>query len=115
MTEEIRAKIGRPSPRNKGGWLTDYGRWRMPVPRDERIDHPTVDSKGYIARSHYVWNRARPDDPVLRGQVIHHINGDPLDDRVENLQKFPSQSEHAAHHAPATVRRRRRNRLGQFV
>jgi hypothetical protein len=106
MTEEIRERIGgRPSPTFKGGWL-DRGRWRVPVPRETRHLHPTVDKKGYMARAHLVWNTAHPDDPVQRGQVVHHRNGDSLDDRLENLECLPSQAEHARIHFKGKPRRK---------
>ena len=40
-----------------------------------------------------VWNFYNPDDPILEGEIIHHVNGDPSDDRIENLQKM-TQGEH---------------------
>ncbi|WHX50537.1 HNH endonuclease signature motif containing protein [Paenibacillus woosongensis] len=33
------------------------------------------------------------------GEVVHHINGNRRDNRLENLMVFPSQEEHAAWHA----------------
>jgi hypothetical protein len=45
-----------------------------------------------------VWNRANPDDPVRPGDVIHHINENPSDDRLENLEKT-TQDRHARHHS----------------
>lgn len=33
------------------------------------------------------------------GEVVHHINGDKRDNRLENLQVFSSQAEHARWHA----------------
>ncbi len=32
------------------------------------------------------------------GEVVHHENEDPTDDRIENLRLFPSQAEHQRHH-----------------
>jgi hypothetical protein len=81
----------------------------------ERAAHPTVDSRGYIARSHYVWDQAHPDDPVQRGEVIHHINHDSLDDRPENLAKLADQAAHMRHHGPITAARRPRDQLGRFL
>lgn len=85
MTAAIRAKIGMPGARNpnyKGGWLGTDGHYRI----------------GRRMRSHIVWDNTHPDDPVQKGEVIHHVNGDPTDDDPENLAKLPSQSTHAQHH-----------------
>lgn len=43
--------------------------------------------KGKIL-AHDIWNFNCPKDPVLKGEAIHHINGDPSDDRIENLEKM---------------------------
>ena len=121
MTTEIRARIGRMGADNhnyKGGWILISGKghrlFRMPLSLAERGNHPTVDQRGTIARSHYVWDLTHPDDPVLPGEVIHHMNGQSLDDRPENLAKLANQSVHAALHAPEIAARRRRDREGRF-
>jgi len=31
-------------------------------------------------------------------EVVHHVNGDKQDNRLENLRLFSGQSEHAKHH-----------------
>lgn len=68
------------------------------MPEKERHLHPTVYKDGYILRYVYVWNRAHPDNPVQRGEIIHHINENPTDDRPENLEKTV-QARHATHHS----------------
>mgnify|MGYP001617913704 CR=1 FL=1 len=87
MTLEIRAKIGRKGKDNlnyKGGWLGDDGHIRI----------------GKILRSHIVWDARHPDNPVKPREVIHHLNGNPSDDRPENLIKLLNQNQHAhLHHA----------------
>jgi hypothetical protein len=119
MTDEIRSKISRPSPRNKGGWVQRdrYGaeRLRVSVPRTERHLHPTVNARGYIARSHLIWNQTHPDNPVRPGELIHHMNHNSMDDRPENLMKLSSQSDHARHHGPLIAAKRGRDAQGRFT
>ena len=37
--------------------------------------------------------------PLKPGEVVHHINGDKLDNRPENIMVFENQAEHARWHA----------------
>lgn len=48
---------------------------------------PYSSKKGYTARSVYVWWIHNPYDEIAHNEVIHHINFDPQDDRIENLMK----------------------------
>lgn len=36
--------------------------------------------------------------PLLRAEVIHHINGDKHDNRIGNLRVFASNEEHMRYH-----------------
>ena len=47
-------------------------------------------------RAHMVWKAA--NGPVPRGRLLHHINGDCADDRLDNLQ-LVTRAEHARLHA----------------
>lgn len=47
---------------------------------------------------------------LLRTEIIHHKNGNPSDNRLENLEVLVSQSSHAKHHHPL----RTRNKKGQY-
>lgn len=103
MTQAIRDKIGASvhaenHPKWTGGtWIGDFGTVYIRLPDDERGRHPTMRRDGYIRRYHYVWNKAHPDNPVRRGDVIHHKNENHQDDRIENLEKI-QQSDHARGH-----------------
>ena len=51
--------------------------------------------------------------PISKGTLIHHINGDPFDDRMENFQAV-TRAEHARIHAtPETMREKGRKGLAQ--
>lgn len=62
-------------------------------------DHPYAHRKlGYVFNSRLVMEKRlgrflRPEE------VVHHINGNSLDDRPENLMLFANQSLHARHHS----------------
>ena len=43
--------------------------------------------------------------PLLKGEVVHHLNGDRLDNRPENLEVCLSAGKHAAQYHPASKRR----------
>lgn len=103
MTEGVKRKISKSvsaesNPNWSGGaWVSNEGRVFVRVPTNERYLHPTIRKDGYIQRYQYVWNTNHPEDPVREGDVIHHINEDPADDRIENLEKT-TQSKHAREH-----------------
>lgn len=51
---------------------------------------------------------------LLKNEVVHHIDGNPMNNDVSNLQVM-MRSEHAAHHAKQFLDKRERNNHGQFV
>jgi hypothetical protein len=57
-----------------------------------------VNSK-VMPRAHVVWNKYYPDDLVKKGEMIHHINENPRDDRICNLKKM-TKTEHMKIHGP---------------
>jgi hypothetical protein len=59
------------------------------------------ESKGYYYRRVYlhieVWENAH--GPLPEGWVVHHINGNKGDNRLENLQGMPAKEHMRLHHA----------------
>ena len=43
------------------------------------------------------WIYYYPNDPILKDEIIHHINEDTSDDRIENLQKMKRNKHQSLH------------------
>lgn len=60
--------------------------------------HPeSLDAQGYITE-HRAVMEAHLGRALLATEVVHHINEDRRDNRIENLMLFASQSDHMRHH-----------------
>lgn len=46
---------------------------------------------------HVIWEEHYPNDPVLEGEVVHHIDGNPRNNCITNLQKI-TRAEHMELH-----------------
>jgi len=56
----------------------------------------------WVFEHRYLWEKA--NGPIPKDSVIHHINGNKLDNQLENLQLL-NRSEHAAlHHSQGDIR-----------
>jgi hypothetical protein len=70
--------------------------------------HDTNDG-GYIAEHRFVYEEYL-GRPLVKNEIVHHINDNKLDNRIENLELM-SQREHALLHSKT----RKRNEEGDFT
>ena len=62
-------------------------------------DHPLRDSNKYVL-DHRLLMEKHLGRYLTPKEVVHHINGDTADNRIENLKLFANQSEHLKHDVP---------------
>ena len=94
---------GNKNPNWRGGRLTKYNGYIIQF----CPDHPNCSKDGYILE-HLLLMEKHIGRTLLPTEVVHHINGDNQDNRIENLMLFINQANHAKHEI------RKRNKKGQF-
>lgn len=90
---------GAGSPRWNGGRSTSGSGGRYVTVRAPS-DYPfpqSVSRRGYI-REHRMVMELHLGRALLRTEVVHHVNHDTRDNRIENLELVESQSRHLAEH-----------------
>lgn len=60
------------------------------------ITHPLADPNGYAYEHILVWISA--GNSLEKGEILHHINGDRLDNRLQNLEKMTRAQHNVVHH-----------------
>jgi len=81
---------------NGGKYLTHAGYLMVRPPAD--YPHSPPDKRGYI-REHRMVMEMHLGRALRPGEVVHHLNGDKIDNRIENLEVCDSQSEHITGHS----------------
>ena len=82
-------KAGAEHPGWRGGRTVDKAGYVLVY----RPDHPACNSSGYL-REHRLVCELALGRPLLPGEVVHHKNDDPADNRPENLQVYDSNADH---------------------
>ena len=80
------------NPRWKGGISISDGYISIYLP-----NHPQANSYGYI-RQHRIIMEQKLKRYLKPTEIVHHINGDKKDNRIENLKLFSSNSNHIKEH-----------------
>lgn len=73
------------------------------------VGHPLADPNGYC-REHDLIMAAAIGRSLTPDEIVHHVNGDKTDNRIENLQ-LTHLPEHNAHHNAD----RGRDEMGRFL
>lgn len=74
-----------------------------------RSDHPDANSRGYV-RQHRLFMEEHIGRRLMKTEVVHHINDDPADNRIENLQLYKNNAEHKRDDS----KHRKRKKNGRF-
>lgn len=90
-TQRTGPRSGPGHPNWKGGRMLLGGYWQIYSP-----DHPRVTLAGYVAEHRLVVEK-KLGRFLESSEVVHHIDGDRLNNSPENLQVFRTNREHLAH------------------
>lgn len=85
-----KAHYGEKNPSWNGGVTVCKGYRHILTP-----NHPHARNSGYVAEHRLVMEK-HIGRYLTPGEVVHHINGDTMDNRIENLELFSSNAEHLA-------------------
>jgi len=77
-------------------------------------EHPFSDSKGYV-REHRLVMEEHLDRYITKDEVIHHIDGNGLNNSLENLQLLNNSSEHALIHSPKPRKSQEEKELSKII
>jgi hypothetical protein len=85
-------RTGKNNPKWRGGVIYDHGRKLVYTP-----NHPKPDHSGIYCYEYRLIMEKKLGRYLLGNEIVHHINGDDTDNRIENLAVM-TQSNHIAIH-----------------
>jgi transposase-like protein len=88
VADELRRagiKLGEPGSRCKYDRIKSNGYWLVMVSDNEPMTRLVAPTRKYVLEHRLVMSK-HLGRPVTANETVHHINGDPLDNRIENLQ-----------------------------
>lgn len=102
------ARKGEKASNWKGGTKITPGGYRQVL----CPNHHRADSNGYVLEHILVWEQAT-GVPVPKDCCIHHLNGNKLDNRIQNLCMMQKTAHTAFHHTGAKRSAETRNKISQ--
>lgn len=93
-TQRTGPRSGKGHPNWKGGRILIGGvvkYWHLYMP-----DHPMATAKGYVSEHRFLMSE-KLGRLLDSKEVVHHLNGDPQDNRLSNLHVFSTNAEHLRH------------------
>jgi hypothetical protein len=81
----------------KGGSMVNRNGYRIVIAPDDFPFRDMLDRSNRI-REHRMVYALHIGRSLLGAEVVHHINGDKLDNRIENLALFQDNAAHLEHH-----------------
>jgi len=98
-------RIGDKNSNWRGGRLVKTNRYIIILQKD----HPYCSVNGYVLEHRLIMEK-HLGRTLLPGEVVHHINGNCQDNRIQNLMLFDNHSQHTKYENIS----RERNNKGQF-
>ncbi len=102
--EHLKGRTGNASNGFKRGWYITRGYKTILAPA-----HPMADSSGYVLEHRFVVSKDLGRS-LRKNEIVHHRNGNKLDNRLENLE-VQSRGEHLLEHYPVQYAPHWKNRV----